>query len=142
MTELSIPFLDLRPGHDRDVIEVAIKRVLDRGTFILGPEVEAFEAEFAFTSGTSHAVALNSGTDALTLLLRAAGIGAGDEVLTTALGPAFTAIAIAMTGARPVFVDVERDRPTLDPSCIKEAITPRTRAIVPVHLYGQPAALP
>ena len=96
MTQLSIPFLDLRLGHDREVIDAAIQRVLDRGTFILGPEVESFEAEFAFTSGTSHAVAVNSGTDALMFLLRAAGISAGDEVLTTALGPALRAHLLAL----------------------------------------------
>jgi dTDP-4-amino-4,6-dideoxygalactose transaminase len=121
------------------LLDAAIRRVIDRGVFVLGEEVEAFEAEFAAASNAPYAVAVNSGTDALALLLRTAGIGAGDEVITTALGPGFTAVAITMTGAAPVFVDIEADTPTLDPQQVECAITLRTRAIVPVHLYGQPA---
>jgi len=142
MSQPAIPFLDLRVTEEREVLEAAIRRVIDRGVFILGPEVESFEGEFAAACGVSHAIGVNSGTDALALLLRSAGVGTGDEVITTALSPAFTALAIVMTGARPVFVDIEADRPTLDPGQVERAITPRTRAIVPVHLYGQPANLP
>jgi dTDP-4-amino-4,6-dideoxygalactose transaminase len=141
MSSLAIPFLDLRPTSDRELIDAAIRRVVDSGTFVLGPEVEAFEGEFAAASGASHAVAVNSGTDALMLLLRAAGIRAGDEVITTAFAPAFTANAIAMTGAVPVFVDVEAERAVLDPGRVTAALTSKTRAIVPVHLYGQPVNL-
>ena len=141
MTPQPIPFLDLRPTQDRECVVAAICRVIDRGIFVLGPEVEGFEAEFAAATGASYAVAVNSGTDALALLLRAAGVGAGDEVITTAFAPAFTANAIVMTGAVPVFVDVEKHRPTLDPDLVGQAVTSRTRAIVPVHLYGQPVNL-
>ncbi len=137
-----VPFLDLKPGPDRERIEAAIRRVLDRGQFILGPEVDAFEAEFAQLSGAPYAVAVNSGTDALSLLLRASGIVPGDEVIVPAVSSPFTAMAIVAAGARPMFVDVDWTRGTLDPACIERAITPRTRAIVPVHLYGQAADLP
>jgi dTDP-3-amino-3,4,6-trideoxy-alpha-D-glucose transaminase len=136
-----VPFLSLVSGDDADAIRAAIERVLARGWFILGPEVEAFEAEFAAASGARYAVGVGSGTDAIALALRAAGVGAGDEVVTTALSAAYTALAILMTGARPVFADIDAERMTIDPAEIESAITPRTRAIVPVHLYGQPAAM-
>ena len=116
-------------------------RVLQRGWFVLGPEVEAFEAEFAAASGVRHAVGVGSGTDALTLLLRAADIGRGDEVIVPALTAAFTGLAVLAAGARPVFADVEPERLTIDPGACAAAVTSRTRAIVPVHLYGQAADL-
>ena len=137
-----IPFLDLRPGVDVADVRAAIERVVTRGWFILGPELEAFEKEFAAACGAAHAVGVGSGTDALALALRAAGVGAGDEVITPPLSAAYTALAIMMAGARPVFADIDPDRLTLDPRATEAAVTPRTRAIMPVHLYGQPADMP
>jgi dTDP-4-amino-4,6-dideoxygalactose transaminase len=137
-----IPFLDLRPGVDADDVRAAIERVVTRGWFVLGPELEAFEREFAAACGATHAIGVGTGTDALALALRVAGIGAGDDVITPPLSAAFSALAIMMAGARPVFADIDPDRLTLDPGAIEAAITPRTRAIMPVHLYGQPADMP
>jgi dTDP-4-amino-4,6-dideoxygalactose transaminase len=137
-----IPFLSLRPGEDGPVVQRAIQRVLDRGWFILGPELEAFEHELAAASGTARAVGVGNGTDALALALRAMGIGPGDEVITSPLSAAFSALAIVMVGARPVFADIDLDRLTLDPDAVAAAITPKTAAIMPVHLYGQPADMP
>jgi dTDP-4-amino-4,6-dideoxygalactose transaminase len=134
-----VPFLSLRPGDDRPAIDAAITRVLDRGWFILGPELQAFEAELAAASGTADAVGVNTGTDALSLILRGLGIGPGDEVITTPISAAYTALAIMATEARPVFADVDPLRLTIDPRAIEAAITPRTAAIMPVHLYGQAA---
>jgi dTDP-4-amino-4,6-dideoxygalactose transaminase len=134
-----IPFIDLRPREESADIRAAIDRVLARGWFVLGPEVEAFEAEFAAASGARHAVAVASGTDAITLLLKASGIGPGDEVIVPALTAAYTALAVVSAGARPVFADIDPDRLTLDAAACGAAVTSRTRAIVPVHLYGQPA---
>jgi dTDP-3-amino-3,4,6-trideoxy-alpha-D-glucose transaminase len=136
---MPIPFMTLGPGEDRADIEAAIRRVIDRGWFVLGPEVEAFEAEFAAASGASHVVGVNTGTDALMLALRALDIGPGDEVITAPLTAAYTALAIRMAGATPVFADIDPGRCTLAPAAVEAAITSRTRAIMPVHLYGQPA---
>ena len=138
-TPSSIRFVDLRPGEDADTVRAAIDRVLARGWYVLGPEVEAFEAEFAAASGARFAIGVASGTDAIALLLRANGIGAGDEVIVPALTAAFTGLAVIAAGARPVIVDVEPDTLTIDPAACAAAVTDRTRAIVPVHLYGQPA---
>lgn len=137
-----IPFLKLTPGPDRAAIAAAIARVVDRGWFILGPELEGFERAFAAASGARHAVGVGTGTDAIAIALRAAGIGAGDEVITSPLSAAYTALAIMMVGARPVFADLDPARLTVDPDAIVAAITPRTAAIVPVHIYGQPADMP
>jgi dTDP-3-amino-3,4,6-trideoxy-alpha-D-glucose transaminase len=139
VTPPRIPFLSLVPGEDAADVRRAIDRVIARGWFVLGPEVEAFEQEFAAASGAAHAVAVGNGTDAIALILRALGIGAGDEVITTPLSAAYSALAIMIAGARPVFVDVDPVRLTLDPARIVAAISSRTRAILPVHLYGQPA---
>src|SRR5581483_3106072 len=137
-----IRFMSLAPtGGDAADVRAAIDRVVARGWFILGPEVEAFEAEFAAASGAAHAVGVGSGTDALALTLRALGIGAGDEVITSPLSAAYSALAVMMAGARPVFADIEPERLTIDPARIGDAITARTRAILPVHLYGQAAAM-
>ena len=136
---LPVPFMDLRPGPDADVIQAAIQRVIRRGWFILGPELSAFESEFAAAMGGTHAVGVGTGTDAIALLLRAAGIGPGDEVITAPVSAAYSALAIMMLGARPVFADLDPQRLTLDPVAAEAAITPRTKAIMPVHLYGQPA---
>ena len=118
-----IPFLDVRPQEDADAVNSAIKRVIDSGQFILGPEVQAFEQEFAEASALKYAVGVGNGTDALCLLLEGLGIGLGDEVITTALSAGFTAIAIARSGATPVFVDIDEHRLTLDPAAVRSAIT-------------------
>jgi dTDP-3-amino-3,4,6-trideoxy-alpha-D-glucose transaminase len=137
-----IPFLQLAPGEDAADIRGAIDRVVARGWFVLGPELTAFEAEFAAAAGASQAVGVGTGTDALAIALRAMGIGPGDEVITAPLSAAYTALAIMMVGARPVFADIDAGRLTLDPAATAAAVTPRTAAIMPVHLYGQPADMP
>jgi dTDP-4-amino-4,6-dideoxygalactose transaminase len=134
-----IPFMSLVPGGDAADVRQAVARVIDRGWFVLGPEVSAFEDEFAAATGASHAVGVGNGTDAIALILRALGIGDGDEVITSPLSAAYSALAIIMAGARPVFADVDPLRATIDPRRIAERISSRTRAILPVHLYGQPA---
>lgn len=134
-----IPFLRLTPGADAPAVDAAIRRVVTRGWFVLGPELEAFEREFADACRAPHAAGTGTGTDALAIALRALGIGAGDEVITTPLSAAYTALAIMMTGARPIFADIDPIRLTLDPAAAAAAVTRRTAAIVPVHLYGQPA---
>ena len=139
MTPRRIPFLSLVPAEDREAVNAAIDRVVSRGWFVLGPEVEAFESELAAAMGAAHGVGVGSGTDALSLILRALDIGPGDEVITTALSAAYTALAIVMAGARPVFADVDPARLTIDPASVEQAVGPRTRAILPVHLYGQAA---
>ena len=139
MSETRVPFADLRLTDDSAAVRQAIARVTERAWFVLGPEVDAFEDEFAAASGAPHAVGVGNGTDALTLILRALGIGAGDEVITTPLSAAYTAIAIVMAGATPVFADIDPERMTLDPSSAAGAMTSRTAALLPVHLYGQPA---
>ena len=137
-----VPFMSLAPGPDAAAIQEAIARVVGRGWFVLGPEVEAFEAEFAAASGGGHAISVGNGTDALALTLRAMGIGPGDEVITSPMSAAFSALAILMAGATPVFADIDPDRLTLDPAAAAAAVTSRTQAIMPVHLYGQPADMP
>jgi dTDP-3-amino-3,4,6-trideoxy-alpha-D-glucose transaminase len=136
---LRIPFMSLVPGDDAAVVRLAIDRVIERGWFILGPELEAFEAAFAQASGAAHAIGVGTGTDAIALTLRALGIGPGDEVITTPLSAAYSALAIMMAGATPVFADIDPKRLTIDPGAIEAVITPRTAALLPVHLYGQPA---
>ncbi len=137
-----IRFLDLTPGADAADVGAAIERVIARGWFVLGPELDAFEREFADACQAPHAVGVGSGTDALALALRALGVGPGDEVITSPLSAAYSALAIMMTGARPVFADIDPDRLTLDPRTTEAAVTPRTKALMPVHLYGQPADMP
>ena len=137
-----IPFLQLRPGEDATDVQAAIARVVERGWFVLGPELDAFEKAFAHDTGAAHTIGVGTGTDAIALALRALGIGAGDEVITSPVSAAFSALAIMMAGARPVFADVDPERLTLDPGATAAAVTPRTRAILPVHLYGQPADMP
>lgn len=139
MTAPGIPFTSLVPGSDAAAVRAAMDRVVASGWFVLGPEVEAFEAEFASAMQAPHAVGVGSGTDAIALILRALGIGAGDEVITTPLSAAYTALAVMMTGARPVFADIDPARLTIDPDSVLRAIGPRTRAVLPVHLYGQAA---
>src|SRR6185295_5237574 len=134
-----IPFIDLTPGDDHAAVRDAIHRVLARGWFVLGPEVEAFETEFAAACGAVFAIGVGNGTDAIALALRALGIGAGDEVIVPAMTAGYTALAVIAAGATPVIVDVEPDTLIIDPAACAAAVTTRTRAIVPVHLYGQPA---
>jgi len=134
-----VPFNSLRPGADAAAVRAAIDRVMASGWFVLGPEVEAFEAEFAAASQAPYAVGVGTGTDAITLILRALDIGPGDEVITPPLSAAYSALAVMMAGARPVFADIDPERLTLDPRAAEAAITPRTKAIMPVHLYGQAA---
>ena len=134
-----IPFIDLRPGEDEAAVRAAIHRVLGRGWFVLGPEVEAFEHEFAAASGAAFAIGVGNGTDAIALALRALAIGPGDEVIVPAMTAGYTALAVIAAGATPVIVDVEPDTLTMNANACAAAVTTRTRAIVPVHLYGQPA---
>jgi dTDP-4-amino-4,6-dideoxygalactose transaminase len=131
--------MSLVPRDDAADVRVAIDRVIERGWFILGPEVSAFEQEFAAASGAAHAVGVGTGTDAIALILRGLGIGAGDEVITSPLSAAYSALAVIMAGARPVFADIDPLRATIDPERVADLVGPRTRAILPVHLYGQPA---
>ena len=121
--------------------DAAIRRVLDRSWFVLGAEVEAFEAEFAAYLGVGHAVGVGNGTDAIELALRVLGIGPGDEVILPAMTATFSALAVSRAGATPVFADVERATANLDARSAAARITARTRAIMPVHLYGAPADL-
>jgi dTDP-4-amino-4,6-dideoxygalactose transaminase len=125
----------------KEEIDAALRRVLDKGRYILGEEVQQFESEFAAWLGVAHAVGVGSGTEALHLALAACGVGAGDEVITVSHTAVATVAAIELAGARPVFVDIDPASFTLDPALLAAAITPRTRAIVPVHLYGRPADL-
>ena len=146
MTEtpgLRIPLIDLRPEIDEQWGELveAMEGVLRSGTFILGPSVEAFEREVAEFLGCDHTVGVNSGTDALALGLRALGIGPGDEVVTSAFSFVATAEAIVQVGAVPVFADIDPTTLNIDHDRVETAITPRTRAVVPVHLFGRPAPM-
>ena len=136
-----VPFqnLPLQISRQRTEIDAAIGRVVTHGQFILGPEVAEFERLWADFCGAAYAVGVGSGTDALHLILRALGIGAGDEVITVANSFIATAEAISYSGAKPVLVDCCLDDYLIDPAAVAAAITPRTRAIIPVHLYGQPA---
>jgi dTDP-4-amino-4,6-dideoxygalactose transaminase len=136
-----IPMVDLRAQHlalEREILD-AVSQVIESGRYILGPNVEAFEREAAEFLGARAAVAVASGTDALYLSLVAAGIGPGDEVITTPFSFIATATAIRFAGARPVFVDIDPLTYNIDPAAIEQAVTPATCAIIPVHLYGQPA---
>lgn len=136
---MKVPFLDLKAQYEsiKEEIGDALTQVLDRTAFASGPFVEKFENEFADFCQTRYAVAVNSGTTALWLALEGLGIGQGDEVITVPNTFIATAEAISLCGARPVFVDVDSQSYTMDPTLLEAAITPRTKAIVPVHLYGQ-----
>jgi dTDP-4-amino-4,6-dideoxygalactose transaminase len=140
---MNVPFLELTsPCVDiRADLDAACRRVLDSGWFVLGPEVEAFEAEFATYCDVSHCVGVGNGLDALQLILRALDIGPGDEVLVPAHTFIATWLAVSQVGAKPVPIDIDACSYNVDPNLLAEAITPNTRAILPVHLYGQPAAM-
>jgi len=136
-----IPMVDLKTQYHnlRDEIDKGLLDALDATQFILGPNVSAFEQEAAAFLGVKHAIAVASGTDALHLAMLAGGIGAGDEVITTPFTFIATAEAIRYVGAKPVFVDIDPRTFNIDPAKIEAAVTPRTRAVLPVHLFGQPA---
>lgn len=133
MVDLKAQYAELRPE-----IEAGLAAVFDSCAFILGPNVQAFEREAADYLGVQHAIGCASGTDALHLALRAAGVKEGDEVITTAFTFIATAEAICYTGAKPVFVDIDPGTFNIDPAAAERAVTPKTRAIMPVHLFGQP----
>jgi len=135
------PFIDLKAQYQgiKDEIDRAISRVLESSQFVLGDEVFAFEEEFAVYCGARYGIAVNSGTSALHLALLAAGIGPGDEVITIPFTFVATVAAIGYTGARPVFVDIDSRSYTMNVKQIESKITKRTKAVLPVHLYGQPA---
>lgn len=139
-----IPFFDLKPLHNElaGPLQDAVARVLDSGWYVLGPEVEAFENELANYLQIGNAVGVANGTDAIELALRALDIKPGAEVITVSHTAVPTITAIERAGCRPVFVDIDRETYTLDPRCLEGAITSRTEAIVPVHLYGHPADMP
>lgn len=138
-----IPFVDLQAQYQglKDEIDAAVLKVLASAQFVLGEEVAGFEREFAEYCGARFGIAVNSGTSALHLALLAAGVGPGDEVITVPFTFVATVAAIGYTGARPVFVDIEPRSFTMDVNQVQKAITPRTKALLPVHLYGQPADL-
>jgi dTDP-4-amino-4,6-dideoxygalactose transaminase len=138
---MTVPFVDLKQQYlsIKDEVLVAVAGVFESTQFVLGKEVAAFEEEFASYSGARYGVAVNSGTSALHLALLAAGVGPGDEVITVPFTFVATTAAVWYTGAKPVFVDVDPESYCMDPARIEEAITPRTKAILPVHLYGQAA---
>jgi len=138
---LKVKFVDLSAQHKalEPEIKDVFNRVLANCSFVLGPEVEKFEKAFAAYCGVAHCVAVTNGTAAIQLALQGLGVGLGDEVITVAHTFVATAEAINATGARPVFVDIDPLSYTMDPAMLEVAITPRTKAIIPVHLYGQPA---
>jgi dTDP-4-amino-4,6-dideoxygalactose transaminase len=138
-----IPMVDLQRQYQqlKPDIDAAVQEVLNQAQFILGPNVTALEKEIAAYSGSAFAIGVASGTDALLLALRACGIGPGDEVITTSFTFIATAEVVALLGAIPVFVDIEPDTFNIDPEKIEQKITARTRAIIPVHLFGHPAAM-
>ena len=140
---IRIPQVDPRANYlaHKDEIDAAIARVLTSGRYILGQEVSTFEQEFAGYIGVKFGIGVGSGTDALHLALRACGVGAGDEVITVSHTAVATAAAIELSGAKPVFIDIESDTFLMDPSGIEKAVTPRTKAILPVHLYGNVAEM-
>jgi dTDP-4-amino-4,6-dideoxygalactose transaminase len=143
-TRVTVPLLDLEAQYRpiRDQVLAAVTRVCDSQRFILGPEVEGLERELARAIGVEHAIAVSSGTDAILAVLMALGIGPGDEVITPTFSFFATAGCVARVGATPVFVDIDPATYNVDPKAVRQAITPRTKAIIPVHLYGQMADMP
>jgi dTDP-4-amino-4,6-dideoxygalactose transaminase len=136
---MAVPLIDIKRQYApiRAEVDRALKEVMDHGQFILGPELKKFEAEVAEYCSVKHALGVASGTDALLLALRACGVGPGHEVITSAFSFFASAGVISRLGARPVFVDIEPDTYNIDPDLIEKAITPQTRAILPIHLFGQ-----
>jgi dTDP-4-amino-4,6-dideoxygalactose transaminase len=140
---MKVPFLDMQASHapHREEFLAAIAEVIDSGCFSGGPFVERFETDFARYCGTRHAIGLGSGTEALWLSLVAMGIGPGDEVVTVPMTFAATVEAICLAGATPVFVDIDERTYTMDPAVLEKVLTPRTKAVMPVHLFGQIAEM-
>src|SRR5262249_42709337 len=140
---MTIPFLDLQAPYRelKDELDAAYRRVLESGWYVLGAEVEAFESEFAAYCGVRHCVAVGNGLDALTLTLRGLGVGPGDEVIVPGHRFMATGLAVWGAGALPVAADVDERTGNLDPAAALAAVTPRTAALLPVHLYGQPAEM-
>jgi len=138
---MNVPFFDLKRQYAsiKDEVDKAVRAVFDNTAFILGPSVSEFERGFAEYLGAEHAIGVNSGTSALHLALKAVGVGNGSEVITTPLTFIATAEAIVMSGAKPVFVDVDKDSLNIDPQQVEAAVSEYTKAIIPVHLYGQVA---
>jgi dTDP-4-amino-4,6-dideoxygalactose transaminase len=138
---VGVPFVDLKAQYRtiRDEVDAAIQEVIENTSFVLGPAVEGFERDFAEFLGVEEVVGINNGTAAIQLTLLALGVGPEDEVIVPAHTFIATAEAVSHVGARPVFVDVRRDTGNMDPALLSATITNRTRAILPVHLYGQPA---
>lgn len=138
-----VPLVDLKIQYERikDEVQTAWEEVFENTSFVMGPAVGAFESEFANYSGVSQCIGVGNGGDALELCLRAIDVGPGDEVIIPANTFAATAMAVLQTGATPVAVDVDMDYHLIDPDCVEEAITPRTRAVIPVHLFGQLAPM-
>src|SRR5512141_1737614 len=136
-----VPYLDLRAQMSplRKEIDAAIARTIDNCSFCLGPDVVQFEKDFAKFVGAEHCIAYNSGTSALHIALMLLGVGRGDEVITTPMTFVATSWAISYVGATPVYVDIEDATFNLNPALVERAITPRTKAVLPVHLYGHPA---
>ncbi len=143
MSAAAVPFLDVKAAYDelRAELDAAARRVMESGWYILGEEVEAFERDFAAYCGVKHCIGVANGLDALHLMLRAAGIGSGAEVIVPSNTYIATWLAVTHAGARPVPVEPDPRTYNLDPNRIKAAVTPRTRAILAVHLYGQPAEM-
>ncbi|MET0624602.1 MAG: DegT/DnrJ/EryC1/StrS family aminotransferase [Pyrinomonadaceae bacterium] len=138
---MNVPFLDLKAPHEelREELEAASRRVMESGWFIMGPECEAFEAEFAAYCGARHCVGVGNGLEALHLILRALGVGEGDEVIVPSNTYIATWLAVSCAGATPVPVEPDERTHNLDPARVEEAVTPRTKVVMPVHLYGQAA---
>ena len=136
---MNVPFYDVKAQYDSQAadIDAVVHEVISGGNYVLGKHNKAFEEEFAAFHGTKHAIAVHSGTDALRIIMDAAGITRGDEVITTAFTFVASVETIVQTGATPVFVDVDPDTFMMDPAKIEAAITPRTKAILPIHLFGQ-----
>lgn len=143
VTHHDVAFVDLQAQMRaiRDEVDAAIGRVVDRSSYILGDEVAQFEQDYAMFCGTSHAVGVDSGTSALELIIRALGIGPGDEVITISNSFVASALAIVHAGATPVLVDPDADARTMTTDTVRPAITSRTRALLPVHMYGQPTVM-
>src|SRR5919204_2670979 len=142
-TRPPVPLLDLKAQYAqvREEVEAALLEVAASTGYILGPKVAAFERAFADAHAVRHCVGVNTGTSALHLALLACGVGPGDEVLTVPMTFVATSWAVSYCGAKPVYVDVDPATYTMDPNQVADRVTPRTKAILPVHLYGQPADL-
>ncbi len=138
---MNVPFVDFHEQYHavKDKIDAGLKKVFEDGSFILGPQEKAFEEDFARYCDTQYAVGVNSGTDALYLAMLALDIGPGDEVIVPTFTFIATALCVSYTGAKPVFVDIEDQTCNIDPARFEAAVTPRTKAVIPVHIYGQPA---